>query len=220
MRLTVTDNQGATASVTNPVTITAPAPTVPAAPAGVSATNDVGTSPASAASSPVTPAANPSIVVNGGFESGLASWTAGGVAAPKPAATAHTGTGSALLGIASGSEPLGDSTLSQSVAVPFTGTSSLSFWYQPHTADAVCGGKNRKPCKWDWMEGQVRSSNGNTLATLFKLNNNSGTWTHVTADLTAFRGQTVTLWFNVHLDGAIPADDTWMYLDDVTVTNG
>lgn len=287
VRLTVTDNQGGTGSATNPVAVTAPAPTVPAAPAGVSAvagnasakvswsapnnggsaitsytvtpyagsaaqapvqvpgnppatattvtglvngtaytftvsaTNAIGTSPASAASSPVTPAAaSPAIVANGGFESGLASWTAGGVAPPKPATTAHSGTGSALLGTASGNEPLGDSTLSQSIAVPFTGTSSLSFWYQPHTADGVCGGQNRRSCKWDWMEGQVRSSSGNTLATLFKLNNNSGTWTHVTADLTAFRGQTVTLWFNVHLDGAIPADNTWMYLDDVTVTNG
>jgi hypothetical protein len=33
-------------------------------------------------------------------------------------------------------------------------------------------------------------------------------------------GQTVTLWSNVHLDGAVPADITWMYLDDVVVTNG
>ncbi|MFK4299846.1 hypothetical protein ABH924_005033, partial [Arthrobacter sp. GAS37] len=31
--------------------------------------------------------------------------------------------------------------------------------------------------------------------------------------------QTITLWFNVHLDGSTPADDTWMYLDDVTLTN-
>jgi hypothetical protein len=28
------------------------------------------------------------------------------------------------------------------------------------------------------------------------------------------------LWFNVHLDGSSPADDTWMYLDDVTLTTG
>ncbi len=46
-------------------------------------------------------------------------------------------------------------------------------------------------------------SNGINLSTLFKLNNNNGSRTHVTADLTAFKGQTVTLWFNVHLDGPI-----------------
>ncbi|MEV7132045.1 PKD domain-containing protein [Arthrobacter sp. NPDC093128] len=285
VKLTVTDNAGATGSVTNPVTITGPAATVPAAPTGatavagnasatvnwtapnnggsaitsytvtpyvgsvaqapvqvtgnppatsatvtglangtaytfrVSATNAVGTSAPSAATAPVTPAAPQSVVQNGGFESGLASWTAGGIAPPKPAATAHTGIGSALLGASSGSEPLGDSTLSQAIGVPLTGTSTLSFWYQPHTADTICGAKNRKNCKRDWMEVQVRSSTGTTLRTLFKLNSNSGIWTNVTADLSAFRGQTVTLWFNVHLDGAVPTDNSWMYLDDVTVTN-
>ncbi|CAN7375554.1 PKD domain-containing protein [Arthrobacter sp. LjRoot78] len=285
VKLTVTDNLGATGSVTNPVTVTGPAATVPAAPTGVTAvagnasatvtwsapgnggsaitsytvtpfagsvaqapvqvtgnppaagttvtglangttytftvtaTNSVGTSAQSAASTPVTPSAPQSMVSNGGFESGLASWTAAGISLPRPAGTAHSGTGAALLGVTGGSEPLGDSTLSQSITVPLTGTSTLSFWYQPHTADATCGNKNRNNCKWDWMEGQIRSSNGSTLRTLFKLNNNSGTWTRVTADLSAYRGQTVTLWFNVHLDGAVPADNTWMFLDDVTVTN-
>ena len=207
VKLTVTDNAGATGSVANPVTIIGPAATVPAAPTGatavagnasatvnwtapnnggsaitsytvtpyvgsvasqapvqvtatrrlrapqstglangtayaftVSASNAVGTSAPSADTTPVTPSAPPgSLVQNGGFESGgLASWTAGGIAPPKPAATADTGSGSALLGASSGSEPLGDSTLSQSIAVPLTGTSTLSFWYRPHTADTIC----------------------------------------------------------------------------------
>lgn len=158
------------------------------------------------------------LVVNGGFESGLTGWTAAGVALPAAATVAHSGSGSALVGVSSGAEPLGDSTLSQLIAVPASGTSSVSLWYQPHTADAVCGGSTA--CQWDWVEGQVRSAGGAKLATLFKLNNNSGVWTHVTADLTAFKGQTVRLWFNVHLDGSVPADNTWMFLDDVTVTNG
>jgi peptidoglycan/xylan/chitin deacetylase (PgdA/CDA1 family)/PKD repeat protein len=185
----------------------------------VSATNAIGTSAASVASSPVTPAAPAtSIVTNGGFESALTSWTAGGISAPKPAAMAHSGTGSAQLGVATGREPLGDSTLSQTITVPTTGTSTLSFWYQPHTADRACGAT--RACRRDWMEGQVRSSSGSALSTLFKLNDNNGIWTHVTANLTAFKGQTVTLWFNVHLDGPNPSDDTWMYLDDVVITNG
>jgi peptidoglycan/xylan/chitin deacetylase (PgdA/CDA1 family)/PKD repeat protein len=286
VKLTVTDNLGATGTTTRSVSVAAPPPpTAPAAPTGVSATagnaaatvswsapgnggsaitsytvtpyigttaqppvqvtgappattrlvpglsngtaytfkvtatNAVGTSPASAASAPVTPtAAVLSVVANGGFESALTSWTAGGVSAPKAVAAAHSGTGSALLGVVSGKEPLGNSTLSQAVTVPATGTTTLSFWYQPHTTDGSCGGTRN--CRWDWMEGQIRSSSGSTLATVFKLNNNSGRWTRVTADLTAFKGQTVTLWFNVHLDGAVPADNTWMYLDDVTVTTG
>ena len=69
------------------------------------------------------------------------------------------------------------------------------------------------------MEGQLRSASGTTLATLFKLNNDRSTWTRVTADLSAYRGQQITLWFNVHLNGPNPTDNTWMFLDDVTVTS-
>ena len=181
----------------------------------VAAANAVGAGAASAPSNPVTPTAQP--VSNGGFESGLSGWTGAGTL-PKAATVAHSGTGSALIGLASGSEPLGNSTLSQQITVPATGTSTLTFWYQPHTADASCGGTTT--CQWDWMEGQLRSTSGATLASLFKLNNNGGTWTQISADLTAYRGQSIVLWFNVHLDGANPADDTWMYLDDVAVTTG
>ncbi|MEV7635169.1 hypothetical protein AB0N71_03210, partial [Pseudarthrobacter enclensis] len=92
---------------------------------------------------------------------------------------------------------------------------TLSFWYQPHTVDETCTGT---ACRYDWAEGQIRSTTGTVLRSLFKLANNSGTWTRITADLSAYRGQTITLWFNVHSEGAVPADDTWMYLDDVTLT--
>jgi hypothetical protein len=185
----------------------------------VTATNAIGTSPASSASNTVTPAATTAgtSITNGGFESGLTGWSTGGVKAPVTSTTAHTGTGSALLGLASGTEPLGDSSLSQTITVPATGTSTLRFWYQPHTNDDTCTGTT---CQYDWMEAQVRSTTGTTLGSIFKLCSNSGTWTQITADLTAYKGQTITLWFNVHLDGTSPADDTWMYLDDATLTNG
>ena len=182
----------------------------------VTAANAIGTSPATTSAS-VTPTAPAGVTpANGDFESGLTSWTTGGVVAPKSASRAHTGSKSALLGVTSGREPLGDSTLSQIIIVPATGTATLSFWYQPHTDDRNC---STNTCQRDWMEGQVRSSSGATLATLFKLNNDRGSWTRVTADLTAYKGQSVTLWFNVHLNGPNPNDDTWMYLDDVVVTN-
>ncbi len=282
VKLTVTDNRGGTASVVNPITVTAPAPTAPAAPTGVAAvagnttaavswtapnnggsaitsytvtpyaagtaqppiavvgtppptgttvtglangtaytftvtaTNAIGTSGASAPSAAVTPAA-PTVaaIANGGFESALASWTTGGVTVPRAATTAHTGKGSALLGTTSGREPLGDSSVSQTITVPATGTSTLTFWYQPHTNDRNCGGGTT--CRRDWMEAQVRAANGTTLASLFKLNSDSGRWTKVTANLTAYKGQTITLWFNVHQDGPSPNDDSWMYLDDVVL---
>src|SRR5262249_11243008 len=158
-----------------------------------------------------------SLVQNGGFESSLTFWSTGGVAPPTASTVrAHGGTGSALLGTVSGTEPLGDSWLSQTIAGPSAGTSSLSFWYWPAAPDGLCTGSG---CIYDWEEAQIRNTSGATLATVFKGNSNAQAWTQVTADLSAYAGQTIVLWFNVHQDGANPADDTAIYLDDVVVTN-
>src|SRR5205823_6818600 len=77
------------------------------------------------------PAAN--VVQNGGFEAGgLASWSASGAFLPRASTTAHSGGSSAQVGSAS---PVnGNSTLAQTVTVP-SGSSTLSFWYQPHCTD-------------------------------------------------------------------------------------
>ena len=121
-----------------------------------------------------------------------------------------------MLGTLSGTEPLGDSTLSQTITVPSAGTTSLSFWYWPATADQICSGSS---CVYDWQEAQIRNTAGQTLASVFKSNSNSQTWTQVSFNLTPYAGQNVVLWFNVHQDGSSPPDDTSMYLDDVSVTN-
>ena len=77
----------------------------------------------------------------------------------------------------------------------------------------------KKTCKWDWMEGQVRSTSCDTGLAV-QAQQQSRSVDPVTANLSAYRGQTVTVWFNVHLDGAVPADSSWMYLDDVVLTTG
>ena len=183
----------------------------------VTASNPNGKGAESAPSNAVTPSSSASLVQNGGFENGLTSWTAGGVDPPRASTTpAHSGNGSALLGTLSGTEPLGDSTLSQTIAVPAGGTTSLSFWYRPATADSLCSGS---ACVYDWQEAQIRNTSGQTLASVFKSNSNSQTWTQVSFNLTPYAGQNVVLYFNVHDDGSVPPDDTSMYLDDVTVTN-
>lgn len=183
----------------------------------VTASNPNGSGPASLASSAVTPSSGASLVLNGGFESGLAWWTPGGIAPPTAsAAKAHSGSGSALLGTVSGTEPRGDSNLSQTITVPAAGTTSLNFWYLPTTADSICSGSG---CIYDWQEAQIRSTSGQTLASVFKSNSDSQAWTQVTFNLTPYAGQNVVLWCNVHEDGSSPPDDTSMYLDDVSVTN-
>jgi hypothetical protein len=183
----------------------------------VTASNPNGSGPASAPSNAVMPSSSAPLVQNGGFENGLTSWTPGGAAPPTATnAKAHSGSGSALLGTVSGTEPLGDSTLSQTITVPSAGTSSLSFWYWPATTDQICSGSS---CIYDWQEAQIRNTAGQTLASVFKSNSNSQTWTQVSFNLAPYAGQTVVLWFNVHQDGSSPPDDTSMYLDDVSVTN-
>ncbi|MDQ4212833.1 fibronectin type III domain-containing protein [Microbacterium sp. ASV81] len=170
---------------------------------------------ADAASRSVPAAATASVVQNGGFESGISLWTAAGT--PPGAAsttTVHSGTGSALLGTVSGTEPNGSGSLSQQVTVP-TGTSTLSFWYWPATTDALCSGS---ACQYDWQEAQIRSTTGTVLASVLKSNSNTRAWTQVTFDTSAYAGQNVVLWFDVQQDGSNPPDDTWMYLDDVSLT--
>jgi hypothetical protein len=182
----------------------------------VTASNPAGSGPESPQSNAVTPLASIVHVNNGGFESGLTGWTTGGATATPSASTSqvHSGSGSALLGVVQPAiAPAGDSNVSQTVAIP-SGTTTLTFWYWPATADDICSGSG---CTFDWQEAQIRSTSGTTLASVFKSNSNSQKWTQVTFDMTPYAGQNVVLWFNVHQDQTTPPDDTWMYLDDVSL---
>ena len=155
------------------------------------------------------------VVVNGGFESGLGSWTGSGVTAPVSANRGPSGSKSARLGVNSGREPLGDSSLSQTITVPATGTPTLSLWYQPHSDDRTCSGSN---CRRDWMEGQLRSASGTTLATLFKLNNDRSAWTRVTAGVSERIPGSADhpVVQRAPQQAPIRRQNTWMFLDDVT----
>ena len=119
----------------------------------VTASNPAGSGPESAQSNAVTPSASIAHVVNGGFENGLTGWRAGGAATPAASTTQfHSGSASALLGsVQPAAEPLGNSTLAQTVAIPSSGKTTLSFWYWPATTDALCSGSG---CKFDWQEAQ------------------------------------------------------------------
>jgi hypothetical protein len=148
----------------------------------------------------------PQNVVNGGFETGtLSGWTTSGVYTPVVSTTAHSGSYAARIG--SPSPVNGNSTLTQTVAVP-TGNTQLTFWYQPHCTDTIT---------YDQIQMQIRSTAGATLATVMNVCSNSGVWTSITFDTTAWAGQTVVLWFNDHDDG-YATDPTYFLLDDVAIT--
>jgi hypothetical protein len=146
-------------------------------------------------------------VVNGGFETGdVSGWSASGVVAPRVVTTAHTGSYAAQLGQSSAYN--GNSTLSQTVAIP-SGSSRLTFWYQPHCPDTLT---------YDQIQMQIRSTSGSTLATVLNVCSNSGAWTSVTFDTSSYAGQTVVVWFNAH-DDNYPSDPTYFLLDDVAVSS-
>ncbi len=150
------------------------------------------------------------LIKNNGFETGnLASWSATGVDLPYVlTGHAHTGSYSAQLGVSSGPEPNGNSSLYQTVVIPSTATTAtLSFWYYGGSADTI---------QYDWQEAQVQNSSGTNLAQIMKVCTNARKWTQVTYNLIAYKGQTIRIYFNDHDDGW--GDVTFMYLDDVMVT--
>jgi hypothetical protein len=144
-------------------------------------------------------------VVNGGFETGTFSgWTTSGAFTPVVSTTPHSGSYSARLG--STSAVNGNSTLTQSVVVP-SGTTTLTFWYQPHCTDSIT---------YDQIQMQIRNTSGATLQNVLNVCPTSTAWIQVSVDTSAYAGQTIVLWFNDHDDG-YPTDPTYFLLDDVAI---
>jgi hypothetical protein len=199
----------ANGSATSALTFTAAA-TAPTGTTNVTVTGTSGSLIRSATIALTISAPSTQLIQNGGFEAGtLANWTTGGVFAPFTTTTQkHAGTYSAQVGASSGSEPNGDSSLSQTITIPGSATkATLTFWYWPSTTDTIT---------YDWQEAQVQNSSGTVLAQIMKVCSNAHAWTQVNYDLTPYKGQTIRIYFNDHQDGY--GDLTYMYLDDVSVT--
>lgn len=131
------------------------------------------------------------ILLNPGFESGSASWSAtanvigqwGGSGQPP-----HSGTWSAWL---CGYGSTHTDTLFQQVAVPVgASNATLSFWLHIDTAETTGTRQN------DTLKVQIRNSGGTVLATLAtysNLNHNSG-YAQKTFDVSAYIGQTIQVY--------------------------
>ena len=142
-------------------------------------------------------------MINGGFESGdLTGWATTGAASVVSVAP-HSGNSCVELGSA---QPTGDSTAAQQVTLG-TGSAQLTLWYKMVCNDSV---------QYDWATVTVSSPGGTVLATPLAMTCASGSWTLVSADLSAWAGQTIVVTLVNHDDNHA-GDASLTYFDDVLI---
>jgi hypothetical protein len=140
-------------------------------------------------------------VVNGGFESGLSSWTSTGttLAITSPV---HSGVGAAQVGSTS---PSGDSTLSQTFTV--TAGSSLALWYKMTCPDTVT---------YDWFTVTLKdNTTGTTTTVLGKTCATNSAYTKVSTSVTAGHSYTLTL---TNHDDNYATDPSYTDVDDIATS--
>lgn len=146
-------------------------------------------------------------VVNGTFEAStpLAYWSTAGVVGSST--SVHAGAAAGRTGLTTATT--GDSTLSQTWAVPTNG-GMLSFWYRD-----VCRGT----VSTDWATATLTDNTAVTTTTLVaKRCDASLAWTQVTKSLAAYAGHSVTLRLTSR-DNGQAATPTYALWDDVVVTS-
>jgi hypothetical protein len=150
------------------------------------------------------------LLLNRGFESGSVNWTAtAGVINNSTQQTPRTGAWYAWL---NGYGVTHTDSLFQQITVPSTANSvTLSFWLKISSAETTT------TTVFDRLQVQVRNSSNTvltTLATFSNLNETSG-YTFRTFDLTAFRGQTIRIYFLGTEDSSLA---TSFVIDDTSCT--
>jgi hypothetical protein len=150
------------------------------------------------------------ILLNPGFESGAASWTAtSGVITSDASQAGHAGVWKAWL---NGYGAAHTDSVYQQVAIPSTvNSATLKFWLK------VVSSETTTTNAYDTLTVQVRNSSNTVLGTLATYSNlNKGsTFLEKSFDLSAYKGQTVRIYF-LGVEGSTVA--TSFVVDDVTLT--
>jgi len=186
------------------------------------------------------------LIANGGFETADSGWTLSN-SAQYNTYEVRSGNQSMLLGIRppTGDSYLFSSTWQQVTIPADAATATLSFWYKPYSESFPWTSRPQlTPEQLRRLVGQVKlapempagfdalaylydtqmmlvrdATNATTLATVMYQNQNTGVWTYKSYDMSAFIGQTVTLYFDVLNNGYYAYDGrSWMFLDDVSLT--
>jgi subtilisin family serine protease len=157
-----------------------------------------------------TPIPGAELLLNRGFESGGVNWTAtAGVITNSTGQTPRTGSWYAWL---NGYGVTHTDSLFQQITIPSTANSAtLSFWLKINSAETTT------TTVFDRLQVQVRNSSNTvltTLATYSNLNETTG-YTLKTFDLSAFRGQTIRIYFLGTEDSSL---QTSFVIDDTSCT--
>src|SRR5690349_3583184 len=157
-----------------------------------------------------TPVPGQELLLNKGFESGAVNWTAtAGVITNSTGQTPRTGSFYAWL---DGYGTTHTDSLFQQITIPSSATTAtLSFWLKINTAETTT------TTPFDTLQVQVRNSSNTVLATLGTFSNLNKTTGYVlrTFDVTAFKGQTVRIYFLGNEDSSL---QTSFVIDDTSCT--
>ncbi len=155
-----------------------------------------------------SPPQGSNLLQNAGFESGQANWT--GTAGPITNNTgrpAHSGAWKMWLG---GNGSTSTENEQQSVAIPATGTPTLSFWIRTDTAETGS-------TVYDTMKIQIVDGGTTTTLATFSNVGANATYTQKSYDLSAYKGRSVSVKFLMSEDASL---QTSFVVDDTAVTVG
>ena len=157
-----------------------------------------------------TPVPGAELLLNRGFESGAVNWTAtAGVITNSTGQTPRTGSFYAWL---DGYGTTHTDSLFQQITIPSAANSAtLSFWLKINTAETTT------TTAFDRLQVQIRNSSNTVLTTLATYSNLNATagYTLKTFDLSAFRGQTIRIYFLGTEDSSL---QTSFVIDDTSCT--